>query len=178
MPGAPAQYYRDDKAAGGASPASQPPPAPAPSAAGNGNGAPKRAPKEAPVDGNEATARMAYAMSDVSFIYPITPATPMGEAVDQWASEGRKNVFGNVMQARAARVWAACALPNTPPDTHARPCGALGAFWARGHAARSPPARPRGPPRLGPPNPQRSPKWSQRRASPARCTARWPPARS
>ncbi|GFR48673.1 hypothetical protein Agub_g10628, partial [Astrephomene gubernaculifera] len=53
--------------------------------------------KQAPMDGNEATAQIAYAVSDVSFIYPITPSTNMGEFVDQWASEGRRNVFGNVM---------------------------------------------------------------------------------
>nr|CCA61743.1 pyruvate ferredoxin oxidoreductase [Chlamydomonas reinhardtii] len=53
--------------------------------------------KMAPMDGNEATALIAYAVSDVSFIYPITPATNMGEMVDQWASEGRTNVFNNVM---------------------------------------------------------------------------------
>lgn len=50
------------------------------------------------IDGNEATANVAYAMSDVSFIYPITPATPMGESVDAWAAEGRVNLHGNVMQ--------------------------------------------------------------------------------
>ncbi|WIA36898.1 hypothetical protein OEZ86_008144 [Tetradesmus obliquus] len=50
------------------------------------------------IDGNEATANVAYAMSDVSFIYPITPATPMGEHVDVWASEGRVNLLGNTMQ--------------------------------------------------------------------------------
>lgn len=50
------------------------------------------------LDGNEATANIAYAMSDVSFIYPITPATPMGEHVDAWASENRKNLNGNIMQ--------------------------------------------------------------------------------
>jgi len=52
------------------------------------------------VDGNEATANIAYSLNDVSFIYPITPATPMGEWVDQWSNEGRKNLHGNVMQ-----VW-------------------------------------------------------------------------
>eukprot|EP00887_Chlorella_sp_A99_P003750 scaffold7.g3750.t1 len=65
--------------------------------------APKLSPSGRPVkmvalDGNEACARVAYATSDVSFIYPITPATPMGEMVDQWSTEGRKNLFGNVMQ--------------------------------------------------------------------------------
>lgn len=52
------------------------------------------------IDGNEATANMAYAFNDVSFIYPITPATPMGEAVDQWSNEGRVNLNGNVMEVR------------------------------------------------------------------------------
>jgi pyruvate-ferredoxin/flavodoxin oxidoreductase len=56
------------------------------------------------IDGNEATANVAYAMSDVSFIYPITPATPMGEHVDNWANEGRINLHGNTMQVR----WLAC----------------------------------------------------------------------
>ncbi|KAF6254486.1 pyruvate-ferredoxin oxidoreductase [Scenedesmus sp. NREL 46B-D3] len=50
------------------------------------------------IDGNEAAANVAYAMSDVSFIYPITPATPMGEHVDSWANEGRVNLLGNTMQ--------------------------------------------------------------------------------
>lgn len=54
-------------------------------------------PPQYPMDGNEAAATIAYAVSDVSFIYPITPATVMGELVDQWAAEGRKNVFNNVM---------------------------------------------------------------------------------
>jgi pyruvate-ferredoxin/flavodoxin oxidoreductase len=54
------------------------------------------------VDGNEATANIAYAFNDVSFIYPITPATPMGEWVDQWSNEGRINLHNNVMEVRAA----------------------------------------------------------------------------
>lgn len=62
---------------------------------------PAKPAKMGPVDGNEACARIAYAMSDVSFIYPITPATPMGELVDQWSSEHRKNIHGNVMQVGA-----------------------------------------------------------------------------
>ena len=52
---------------------------------------------QAPLDGNEAAAYIAYSLSDLSLIYPITPSTPMGELSDQWAAEGRKNVFGNVM---------------------------------------------------------------------------------
>eukprot|EP00878_Enallax_costatus_P009641 GHUV01010072.1.p1 GENE.GHUV01010072.1~~GHUV01010072.1.p1 ORF type:complete len:949 (+),score=263.54 GHUV01010072.1:230-3076(+) len=49
-------------------------------------------------DGNRVAAHIAYAMSDTAFFFPITPATPMAEAVDQWAAEGRKNLFGNVVQ--------------------------------------------------------------------------------
>ncbi len=52
---------------------------------------------QAAVDGNEAAARMAYLMSDVSFIYPITPSTPMGELADVWANDGLTNSFGNSM---------------------------------------------------------------------------------
>lgn len=48
------------------------------------------------VDANEAVARIAYAASEVIAIYPITPASPMGEHADQWMSERRSNVFGTV----------------------------------------------------------------------------------
>lgn len=50
------------------------------------------------VDGNTAAAHIAYAFSDVSAIYPITPSSPMGEVVDEWAAEGRKNIFGQVLK--------------------------------------------------------------------------------
>eukprot|EP00798_Chlamydomonas_sp_ICE-L_P015524 gene15524-21612_t len=53
--------------------------------------------KMSPMDGCEATATVAYELSDVTFIYPITPSTPMGEYADQWASDGKINAFGNVM---------------------------------------------------------------------------------
>lgn len=46
------------------------------------------------VDGNTAAAHIAYAFSDVAAIYPITPSSPMGELVDAWSAEGRKNIFG------------------------------------------------------------------------------------
>lgn len=48
------------------------------------------------IDGNEAAARVAYALNEVIAIFPITPATPMGEWADQWAAEGRQNIFGAV----------------------------------------------------------------------------------
>ncbi len=48
------------------------------------------------IDGNEAVARIAYLASEVVAIYPITPASPMGELADQWAAEGRLNLWGQV----------------------------------------------------------------------------------
>src|ERR1041384_2023859 len=48
------------------------------------------------IDGNEAAARVAYALSEVIAIYPITPATPMGEWSDAWAAAGGKNLWGTV----------------------------------------------------------------------------------
>ncbi|HOQ33075.1 MAG TPA: pyruvate:ferredoxin (flavodoxin) oxidoreductase, partial [Candidatus Hydrogenedens sp.] len=50
------------------------------------------------LDGNEAVATIAYQVNDVAAIYPITPSSPMGEFMDQWAAEGRKNMWGNVPQ--------------------------------------------------------------------------------
>ncbi|KAL7718321.1 pyruvate dehydrogenase (NADP(+)) [Entamoeba marina] len=49
------------------------------------------------VDGNQAAAYVSYALSDVSFIFPITPSSPMAENADVWASQGRKNVFGQTV---------------------------------------------------------------------------------
>jgi pyruvate-ferredoxin/flavodoxin oxidoreductase len=48
------------------------------------------------VDGNEAAASIAHLCSEVVAIYPITPASPMGELADHWTSQGRPNVFGGV----------------------------------------------------------------------------------
>jgi len=50
------------------------------------------------VDGNTAAAHVAYAFSDVAAIYPITPSSPMGEVVDEWSAEGRKNIFGQTLR--------------------------------------------------------------------------------
>ncbi|MCM8711493.1 pyruvate:ferredoxin (flavodoxin) oxidoreductase [Clostridium sp. SYSU_GA19001] len=46
------------------------------------------------MDGNQAAAYVSYAFTDVAAIYPITPSTPMGEGVDEWAAHGKKNMFG------------------------------------------------------------------------------------
>jgi pyruvate-ferredoxin/flavodoxin oxidoreductase len=48
------------------------------------------------VDGNEAAARVAHALSEVIAIYPITPASPMGELADVWSAAGRTNLWGSV----------------------------------------------------------------------------------
>ena len=48
------------------------------------------------VDGNEAVAHVAYRLNEVMAIYPITPSSPMAEFCDQWASEGRRNLWGTI----------------------------------------------------------------------------------
>jgi pyruvate-ferredoxin/flavodoxin oxidoreductase len=50
----------------------------------------------ATVDGNEAVARIAYALNEVIAIYPITPASPMAEWADTWSTAGRPNLWGTV----------------------------------------------------------------------------------
>ncbi len=50
------------------------------------------------IEGNEAAAHVAYAMSEVAAIYPITPSSTMGEYADEWAAHGRKNIFGQVLK--------------------------------------------------------------------------------
>ncbi|NOY69938.1 MAG: pyruvate:ferredoxin (flavodoxin) oxidoreductase [Deltaproteobacteria bacterium] len=49
------------------------------------------------IDGNTAAVHVAYALSDVAAIYPITPSTTMGETADAWAAAGRKNIFGQAL---------------------------------------------------------------------------------
>jgi pyruvate-ferredoxin/flavodoxin oxidoreductase len=48
------------------------------------------------IDGNEATTSVAYRLSEVIAIYPITPSSPMGELADEWASKGKPNLWGTV----------------------------------------------------------------------------------
>jgi pyruvate-ferredoxin/flavodoxin oxidoreductase len=50
------------------------------------------------IDGNTAAAHVAYAFSDVAAIYPITPSSPMAESMDEWAANGRKNLFGQTVK--------------------------------------------------------------------------------
>ncbi len=48
-------------------------------------------------DGNQAAAHMSYMFSEVAAIYPITPSSTMAEYVDEWAAQGRKNIFGETV---------------------------------------------------------------------------------
>ena len=53
--------------------------------------------KKLSMDGNTAAAHVSYAFTEVAGIYPITPSSPMAEITDQWAAEGRKNIFGQTV---------------------------------------------------------------------------------
>lgn len=54
--------------------------------------------KKMTIDGNTAAAHVAYAFSEVAAIYPITPSSPMAENSDEWAAQGRKNMFGQQLR--------------------------------------------------------------------------------
>lgn len=53
---------------------------------------------KAMMDGNTAAAYISYAFTELAAIYPITPSSTMAELVDQWAAEGKKNLFGQVVK--------------------------------------------------------------------------------
>jgi pyruvate-ferredoxin/flavodoxin oxidoreductase len=57
---------------------------------------PEESARYAMVDGNEAVARVAYALNEVIAIYPITPSSPMGEWSDSWSAEKRANLWGTI----------------------------------------------------------------------------------
>ena len=50
------------------------------------------------MDGNTAAAHVSYAFTEVAAVYPITPSSPMADYVDQWAAQGRKNLFGSTVK--------------------------------------------------------------------------------
>lgn len=54
--------------------------------------------KKMTMDGNQAAAHVSYAYSEVAAIYPITPSSPMAEHADEWATQNRKNIFGQEVQ--------------------------------------------------------------------------------
>ncbi len=61
------------------------------------------------IDGNTAAVHVAYAMSDVAAIYPITPSTSMGETADEWSAQGRKNIFGQTLNVKQMQSEAGAA---------------------------------------------------------------------
>ncbi len=61
------------------------------------------------MDGNTAASYIAYAMSDVAAIYPITPSSSMAEVCDEWAAYGRKNIFGQTMKVASMQSEAGAA---------------------------------------------------------------------
>ena len=50
------------------------------------------------MDGNTAAAYVSYVFTDVAAIYPITPSSTMAEKMDEWATKGVKNMFGQVVR--------------------------------------------------------------------------------
>ena len=75
------------------------------------------------VDGNEAVAYVAYRLNEVMAIYPITPSSPMAEWCDQWASEGKKNLWGTIprmveMQSEGGAVGAVHGMLQTGSLSH------------------------------------------------------------
>ena len=61
------------------------------------------------MDGNEAAAHASYAFTEVAAIYPITPSSVMAEHTDEWATEGRKNLFGEVVKVKEMQSEAGAA---------------------------------------------------------------------
>ena len=67
------------------------------------------------VDGNEAAARIAYQLSEICAIYPITPSSTMAELADEWASKKTPNIWGHVpevieMQSEGGAAGAAAVI--------------------------------------------------------------------
>mgnify|MGYP003227498205 CR=1 FL=1 len=73
------------------------------------------------MDGNTAAAYVAYAFTEVASVFPITPSSPMAEHIDEWAAQGRKNLFGHTvkMQEMQSEGGAVAAMHG------ALQCGAL-----------------------------------------------------
>ena len=67
------------------------------------------------MDGNHAAAHASYAFSDVAAIYPITPSSVMAEATDEWATQGRKNIFGQEVQVTEMQSEAGAAAAGGLP---------------------------------------------------------------
>ena len=61
------------------------------------------------MDGNTATTHVAYALSDVAAIYPITPSSNMGEVADEWAAQNRKNLMNQIVTVKEMQSEAGAA---------------------------------------------------------------------
>ena len=70
--------------------------------------------KKMTIDGNTAASHVAYAFSDVAAIYPITPSSPMAESADEWAANGRINLFGQKVQVTEMQSEAGAAGADGP----------------------------------------------------------------
>ena len=71
------------------------------------------------IDGNEAAATVAHKLNEVIAIYPITPASPMGEWADEWSARDVPNLWGTVphvveMQSEAGAAGARSMVPCRP----------------------------------------------------------------
>jgi len=78
----------------------------------------KKSPVFKTIDGNEAAAYVAYRLNEAMAIYPITPSSPIAEWCDQWASEGKKNLWGTIpgiveMQSEGGAVGAVHGMLQT-----------------------------------------------------------------
>jgi len=72
------------------------------------------------VDGNEAAARIAHLTNEVIAIYPITPASPMGEWADDWSATGVRNLWDTVPQVIEMQSEAGAAAPSMVPCRQVR----------------------------------------------------------
>jgi len=96
----------------------------------------------ASMDGNQATAHVAYMFTEVAGIYPITPSSPMAEHIDAWATEGRKNIFNSIvkvveMQSEAGAAGTViCEFADTPGVFSKFRAGALSPCWRPGKGRR------------------------------------------
>jgi len=72
------------------------------------------------IDGNEAVAYVAFRINEVVAIYPITPASNMGEWADQWASEEKKNIWGTTPSVVEMQSEGGAAGAWRPAPSHAR----------------------------------------------------------
>ena len=80
--------------------------------------------KKMTIDGNTAASHVAYAFSDVAAIYPITPSSPMAESADEWAANGRLNLFGQKVKVTEMQSEAGGSpVASVRPVPHAQRTG-------------------------------------------------------